>query len=108
MRRWIVAMGTCAVLTTAPAQAFAHGYYAGDAVLGGVVGGVVGGLIGSAVAPRPVYVAPAPVVVRRYAPAPVVVQPYAPAPVIVEPYPAAPVVVRRYGPPAVVYYPAGR
>jgi hypothetical protein len=107
MKRWIVAIGACVALTTVSTQASAHGYDAGNAVVGGLVGGVVGGLIGSAVAPPPVYVAPAPVVVERYAPAPVVVQPYAPAPVVVEQYPA-PVVVRRHGPPAVVYYPAYR
>jgi hypothetical protein len=87
MRKWLAALGTCAALSALPVGAFAHGYDAGDAALGGFVGGVVGGLIGSGAAP--VYVAPAPVVV---APArPVVVERYAPAPVVIE----------RYGPPAV-------
>jgi hypothetical protein len=104
MRRRIVALGVCAVLATLPLQAQADRYHGVDPFVGGVVGGVVGGLIGSAIAPRPVYVAPAPVVVQRYAPAPVVVERY--PPVVVDRYPAPPpVVVRRYGPPAVVYYP---
>jgi len=80
MRKWILAIGACAALSTLPAGAFAHGYDAGDAALGGLVGGVVGGLIGSTIAPYPytVYAAPAPVVVPRYEPAPVVVAPYGP------------------------------
>jgi hypothetical protein len=78
MKKWIVALGACAALSTFPMGAFAHGYNAGDAALGGLIGGVVGGLIGAGGVP--VYVAPAPVVVAP-----------------------APVVVRRYGPPVVVY-----
>jgi hypothetical protein len=92
MKRWILALGTCAALSTLPVGAFAHGYgyTAGNAALGGLVGGVVGGLIGSAIAPYPVYAAP------------VVVAP--PRPVVVEPYYApAPVYVVPYGPPAVYY-----
>lgn len=111
MKTSIVAMGAIAALATVSGQVYAHGYGydAGNAVVGGLVGGVVGGLIGSAVAPRPFYVAPAPVVVERYAPAPVVVRPYyAAPPLVVAPYPAAPEVVPRYAPPAVVYYPALR
>jgi hypothetical protein len=70
MKKWIAALGACAALSALPTGAFAHGYDAGDAALGGFVGGVVGGLIGSGGVP--VYVAPAPVVV---APArPVVVE----------------------------------
>jgi len=69
MKKWIAAMGTCAALSTLPIGAFAHGYDAGDAALGGFVGGLVGGLIGAGGVP--VYAAPAPVVVER--PAPVVV-----------------------------------
>jgi hypothetical protein len=81
MKKWIAALGACAALSALPTGAFAHGYDAGDAALGGFVGGVVSGLIGSGAAP--VYVEPAPVVVT---PAPVVVP--APAPVVVEPYPS--------------------
>ena len=89
MKKWILALGTCAALSALPVSAFAHGYDAGDAALGGLVGGVVGGLIGAGGVP--VYAAPAPVVV-------------APArPVIVEPYYAPPVVVERYYGPPVVY-----
>ena len=88
MKKWIVALGACAALSTFPMGAFAHGYNAGDAALGGLIGGVVGGLIGAG--GLPVYVAPAPVVV-------------APAPVVVERYAPAPVVIKRYGPPVVVY-----
>ena len=88
MKQWILALGTCAALSTLPVGAFAHGYDAGDAALGGLVGGLVGGLIGAGGVP--VYVAPAPVVV---APArPVIVGPY---------YTPAPVVIERYGPPVV-------
>lgn len=58
--------------------AAAHGYYGGEAALGGFVGGIVGGLIASGIAPYPVYVAPAPVIVEPYAPAPLVVTPYRP------------------------------
>jgi hypothetical protein len=80
MKKWIAALSVSLALSTLPLGAFAHGYDAGDAALGGFVGGVVGGLIGSGGVP--VYVAPAPVVV---APArPVVVERYAPAPVVVE------------------------
>jgi hypothetical protein len=86
MKKWIAALGACATFSALPTGAFAHGYDAGDAALGGFVGGVVGGLIGSGAAP--VYVESAPLVVT---PAPVVVP--APAPVVVEPY----------GSPAVVY-----
>jgi hypothetical protein len=97
MKRWIIALGTCATLSTLPLHAFAHGNDGGAAVLGGIVGGVVGGLIGSGAAPFPVYAAPAPVVVERYAPEPVVIERYAPAPVIVEPvYPAPAYYVGRY------------
>jgi hypothetical protein len=80
MRKWILAIGACAALSTLPVGAFAHGYDAGDAALGGLVGGVVGGLIGSTIAPYPytVYAAPTPVIVQRYEPAPVVVAPYGP------------------------------
>ena len=86
MKKWIVAFGACAALSTFPMGVFAHGYDAGNAALGGLVGGVVGGLIGAG--GFPVYVAPAPVVV---APAPIVVAPYyAPAPIVVEPYGASP------------------
>ena len=83
MKKWILALGTCAALSALPGSAFAHGYDAGDATLGGLVGGVVGGLIGAGGVP--VYVAPAPVVV---APArPVIVEPYyAPRPVVIERY----------------------
>jgi hypothetical protein len=75
MKKWLVALGTCAALCAFPMGAFAHGYNAGNAALGGLIGGVVGGLIGAGgvpvyVAPAPVVVAPAPVVVERYAPAP--------------------------------------
>ncbi len=94
MNKNIAALGICAALSTLPVSAFAHGYNAGDAALGGLVGGVVGGLIGSAIVPHPVYAAP--VVVERYAPAPVVVERYAPAPVFVERY-ERPVVVYRGG-----------
>jgi hypothetical protein len=91
VKRTLVILGTCAVLSTASLNAFAHGD-AGAAFLGGVVGGV----IGSTILGYPAY----PV----YAPAPVVVEPYAPPPVVVERYYApAPVVVEGYGPP-VVYY----
>jgi PXPV repeat (3 copies) len=75
MKKWITALGACATFSALPTGAFAHGYNAGDAALGGFVGG----LIGSGAAP--VYVEPAPVVVT---PAPVVVP--APAPVVVKPY----------------------
>jgi hypothetical protein len=86
MKKWLAALGTCAALSALPVGAFAHGYDAGDAALGGFVGGVVGGLIGAGGVP--VYVAPAPIVV---APArPVIVEPY---------YPPTPVVIERYGPP---------
>jgi hypothetical protein len=81
MRKWLAALGACAALSTLPVGAFAHGYDAGDAALGGFVGGVVGGLIGSGAAP--VYVAPAPVVVAPARPV-VVERYYAPAPVVVE------------------------
>ena len=74
MNKKIAALGICAALSTLPVSAFAHGYNAGDAALGGLVGGVVGGLIGSAIVPYPVYAAP--VVVERYAPAPVIVERY--------------------------------
>ena len=94
MKKWILALGACAALSTLPMGAFAHGYWynAGDAALGGLVGSVVGGLIGSGIAPYPAYVAPAPVIVEPY---------YTPAPVVIERY--APVVVAPYGPPAVYY-----
>jgi len=65
MKKWIAALGACAALFALRTVAFAHGYDAGDAALGGFVGGVVGGLIGSGRAP--VAVAPAPVVVAPYA-----------------------------------------
>jgi hypothetical protein len=80
MRKWILAIGTCATLSTLPMATFAHGYDAGDAALGGLVGGVVGGLIGSTIAPYPygVYASPAPVIVEGYRPAPVVVAPAGP------------------------------
>jgi hypothetical protein len=95
MKKWILALGTCAALSTLPLGAFAHGYDAGDAALGGLVGGVVGGLISSGVVAAPVYAAPGPVVVERYAPPPVVVER------------PAPVVVGR-GEPSVVYYDGDR
>lgn len=79
MKKWIAALGTCAALSTLPIGAFAHGYDAGDAALGGFVGGLVGGLIGAGGVP--VYAAPAPVVVERYPPRAVVVE--RPAPVVV-------------------------
>jgi hypothetical protein len=94
VKRTLVILGTCAVLSTAPLHSFAHGGDAGAAFLGGVVGGV----IGSAIVGVPAY----PV----YAP-PVVVQPYAPPVVVERYYEPAPVVVERYGPPAVVYYGGG-
>jgi hypothetical protein len=103
VKRALVIVGTCAVLSTAPLNAFAHGGEAGAAILGGVVGG----LIGSAIVGEPAYpvYAPAPVVVEPYAPPPVVVERYAPPPLVVERYSEpAPVVVERYGPPRVVYY----
>jgi hypothetical protein len=81
MKKWIAALGACTVLSTLPLGAFAHGYDAGDAALGGLVGGVVGGLIGSGAAP--VYAAPAPVMVTPARPV-VVERYYAPAPVVVE------------------------
>jgi hypothetical protein len=87
MKKWIAALGACAALFALRTVAFAHGYDAGDAALGGFVGGVVGGLIGSGRAP--VAVAPAPVVVAPVAPAVVVPSP---APVVVAPY-AAPTLV---------------
>jgi hypothetical protein len=92
MKKLIAALGACTALTALPTGAFAHGYDAGDAALGGFVGGVVGGLIGSGGVP--VYVAPAPVVV---APArPVVVEPYyAPTPVVVDPYGARTIYYRN-------------
>jgi hypothetical protein len=87
MNRALVILSTCAVLSTASPNAFAHGGDAGAAILGGVVGGI----IGSAIVGQPAY--------------PVYVQPYAPPPVVVERYyEPAPVVVERYGPPRVVYY----
>jgi hypothetical protein len=96
MKRALVILGTCAVLSAAPLNAFAHGDDAGAAILGGVVGG----LIGSAILGYPGY----PVYV-----APRVVVPYTPPPVVVEPYYApAPVVVERYGPPVVYYGGGGR
>ena len=79
MKKWILALGTCAALSALPVGAFAHGYDAGDAALGGLVGGVVGGLISSGVVAAPVYAAPGPVVVERYAPPPVVVERPAPS-----------------------------
>ena len=99
MKKWIVAFGACAALSTFPMGVFAHGYDAGNAALGGLIGGAVGGLIGAGglpvvVAPAPVVVQPAPVVVERYAPAPVVVAPYA-APVVV--YGARPGYYYRHG-----------
>jgi hypothetical protein len=85
MKKWMAALTTCLALSTLPMGAFAHGYDAGDAALGGFVGGVVGGLIGAGGVPivaAPVVVAPAPVVVERYAPRTVVVERR--APVVVE------------------------
>ena len=93
MKKWIAALGTCAALSTLPMGAFAHGYDAGDAALGGFVGGLVGGLIGAGGVP--VYAAPAPVVVEPYTPAPVVVERYAPRTVVVER--PAPVIVHKAG-----------
>ncbi len=81
MTRWIIALGTNVALVTLPIHAFAQGHDEGAAVLGGIVGGVVGGLLASGIAPYPVYVAPAPVVVEPYAPAPVIVERTYPAPV---------------------------
>jgi len=98
MKRLMVALGACAALSTLPMGAFAHGYEAGDAALGGLIGGVVGGLIGTTIVP-------APVVVERYAPAPVVVERYD-APVVIERYAPAPIVVER-AEPTVVYYQRG-
>ena len=94
MKKWMVALGTCAALATLPMHASAHGYTAADAALGGLVGGALGGLIGSAIAPYPVYEAP--VVVERYAPTPIVVERYVREPVYVERY-ERPVVVYRGG-----------
>lgn len=79
MKRWIIALGTGVALSTLPIHAFAYGHDQGAAVLGGIVGGVVGGLMASGAAPFPVYVAPAPVVVERYAPAPIIVERVYPA-----------------------------
>jgi hypothetical protein len=73
MKKFIVALGTCAALSALPVGAFAHGYDAGDAALGGFVGGVVGGLIGAGGVPvyvAPAYYAPRPVVIERYGPPP--------------------------------------
>jgi hypothetical protein len=96
VKRTLVILGTCAVLSTASVNALAHGDEAGAAILGGVVGG----LIGSAIVGYPAY--------SVYSPAPVVVEPYAPPPVVVERYyEPAPVVVERYGPPRVIYYSTG-
>jgi len=83
MKKWIAALGACAVLSALPTGAFAYGYYyyPGNAALGAFVGGVVGGLVGSSIYPYRVYAAPAPVVST-----PIVVAPYAPAPVVVAPY----------------------
>jgi len=61
MKKGIAALSVSLAFSTLPMGAFAHGYDAGNAALGGFVGGVVGGLIGSGAAP--VYVAPTPVVV---------------------------------------------
>jgi len=61
MKKRIAALSVSLALSTLPLGAFAHGYDAGDAALGGFVGGVVGGLIGSGRVP--VVAAPAPVVV---------------------------------------------
>jgi len=61
MKKRIAALSVSLALSTLPLGAFAHGYDAGDAALGGFVGGVVGGLIGAGGVP--VYVAPAPVAV---------------------------------------------
>jgi hypothetical protein len=92
VKRTLVTLGTCAVLSAAPLSAFAHGDEAGAAI----VGGILGGLIGSAIVGPPVYPA--------YAPAPVVVEHYEPAPVVVERYASPPVVVESYGLPRAVYY----
>jgi len=48
MKKRIAALSVSLALSTLPLGAFAHGYDAGDAALGGFVGGVVGGLIGPA------------------------------------------------------------
>jgi hypothetical protein len=98
MKRWILALGASVALSTLPVGAFAHGYDAGDAALGGLVGGLVGGLIGAGGVPvvaAPIAVAPAPLVVERYTPAPVIVERYAPRAVVVER--PAPVVVYKAG-----------
>jgi hypothetical protein len=80
MTRWtsMLCIGICICLSALPVSAFAHDDDAGNAVIGGIVGGVVGGLIGSAIAPDPLHVAPAPVIVPRDAPAPVIVETYGP------------------------------
>ena len=76
MKKLLTALGACGTLSILPMGASAHGADASNAVLGG--------LVGSSVVTSPVYAAPAPVRVRRYAPPPVVVEEYAPARVIVE------------------------
>ena len=91
MKKTLITLGACAMLSAAPLHAFAHGNQdTGAALLGGVLGGLIGGAI---VAP-PAY--------RVYGTVPVVVEGYAPPPVVV---------VRRHyvaPPPAVVYYRDGR
>jgi hypothetical protein len=79
MKNSLAALSVSLALSTLPMGAFAGGYDAGDAALGGFLGGVVGGLIGSGGVP--VYAAPTPVVVAPVAPAVVVERP---APVVVE------------------------
>jgi len=87
MKKALITLGACALLSAAPLHAFAHGGYdAGGAILGGIVGGV----IGAAIVSPPAYAV--------YAPTPVVVESYAPAPAVV---------VRRHylaPPPRVIYY----
>jgi hypothetical protein len=96
VKRTLVTLGTCAVLSTAPLATFAHGDEAGAAF----AGGILGGLIGSAVVGGPVYPAYAPpVVVERYAPPPVVVERRVSPPIVVERYEPVPV----YGLPRVYY-----
>jgi hypothetical protein len=90
MKKRIVTLGVCAVLSILPFGAFADRYDRDDAVLGGIVGGVIGGILGATATRYPVYAAPAPVVVETYS-----------RPVVVESY-RRPVVVERYGPPVVV------
>lgn len=92
MKKVFLALATLAVAAASVQPARAHdGWCVAGQVLTGVAAGVV---IGQAIAPRPVYYAPAPPVYAYPAPAPVY---YASAP--------APAVVYA-PPPAVMYRPA--